>query len=183
MTETISENPNRYFGSLVLAVFGAYWLVLWSMASFGFSRPLLGGIGAASGGLCAMSLFRFFRSRRATTFARAPSVRRRERVWFGVVVVGEVAAIYFLTKELAERGHQEWIASALVLIVGLHFFPLARIFRYPGYTFAGMALVTIGVVLPPIVGPGSPVLMLCSGLVLWATAVAILTRRSRTSAV
>jgi hypothetical protein len=64
---------------------------------------------------------------------------------FAVVGVGEVIAIMIVNGFCAVTQHLELLVPFDLLIVGIHFLPLARIFRVPRYYFMGglFALVPI----------------------------------------
>jgi len=72
---------------------------------------------------------------------------------FAVVGVGEVIAIMTVNGFCAVTQHLELLVPFDLLIVGIHFLPLARIFRVPRYYFTGglFALVPIlTIVLVPV---------------------------------
>jgi len=56
---------------------------------------------------------------------------------FAVVGVGEVIAIMVVNGICAVTQHLELLVPLDLLIVGIHFLPLARIFRVPRYYFTG----------------------------------------------
>lgn len=66
-----------------------------------------------------------------------------------------------------------WIVPAVMLIVGLHFLPLARVFRYRAHYLTGAILVATALLYPignPD-GPVSPRGSLIAGLTLWSAAL------------
>ncbi|MFF3258900.1 hypothetical protein ACFYWO_06945 [Streptomyces sp. NPDC002932] len=94
----------------------------------------------------------------------------------GIVNVVEVAAIFAVIAASNASGHPEFIPAAIALVVGLHFFPLARFYdqwQYRGtavllgiVAVAGFALVAAGLSgesVRAVVGLGSAV-------VLWVSA-------------
>lgn len=94
----------------------------------------------------------------------------------GMVNATEAAAVAAVIAEAAGTGHPRVIPAAVALVVGLRFFPLARLYDQRQYRWtgallsavaaAGLALTATGLpgeALRLVVGPG------CA-LVLWATA-------------
>jgi hypothetical protein len=69
-------------------------------------------------------------------------------------------------------GHTEWITASIILVVGLHFLPLARLFRSPAGAVTGIVLTLIAVSYPFLfaAGPSSPIGPIATGLVLWVNA-------------
>jgi hypothetical protein len=66
-----------------------------------------------------------------------------------------------------------WVVTAVIFIVGLHFMPLARIFRYAPHYVSGAALILVAVVYPFAApgGPQDPVGCLAAALILWLSAL------------
>ena len=67
-------------------------------------------------------------------------------------------------------GKPEWITDGIILIVGVHFFPLARIFRSQSRAQAtiGATLIAIAMVSPCIAArPNHPAASITTGLILW----------------
>jgi len=62
---------------------------------------------------------------------------------FAVVGVGEVIAIMVVNGVCAVSQHLELLIPLDLLIVGIHFLPLARIFRVPRYYFTGALFVLV----------------------------------------
>jgi hypothetical protein len=94
---------------------------------------------------------------------------------FAVVNVVQWVAI-FGTINLLQNWHVDgWIVSAIVLIVGAHFLPLARLFGSRQHVVTGAALMlcaAVAVVLP--VSVRDAVECVSAGLILWASAAAAL---------
>jgi hypothetical protein len=84
-------------------------------------------------------------------------------------------AIFGTIKLLTSWHLEGWIVPAIVLIVGAHFLPLARIFGARPHVVTGAALMlcaAAAVVLPPSVRDA--VECVTAGLILWASAAAAL---------
>jgi hypothetical protein len=83
---------------------------------------------------------------------------------------------------LAEVGLQTWILPMVILVIGLHFFPLARLFGYRLHYGTGAALVLLAATYPFVAadGPASASGPLAAGIILWlSAAVAISPLASR----
>jgi hypothetical protein len=104
---------------------------------------------------------------------------RRVGSRFGLVVVIEFVAIAVIARVLAVTGRTDLIPLIVCLAVGVHFFPLARLFRMPIYDRTGIALCVVAVV-SALAAPllGLPILWtllpgLGSAVILFATSGAI----------
>ena len=172
MRDTISESPGRYLAAIILLLFGAYWINYWSVLSFDQSPVLLGVLASIALTLSAISLRLFFRCRSVSTYSRkaqkAGSIRRQ----IFIVVAIEAIAIFLITRLLSNAGYSDWTMIALVLIVGLHFIPLAAVLGNKSYLWTAGALVLIGLTFPLLfsAGPAEPSIELFAGLTLWITA-------------
>jgi len=73
-------------------------------------------------------------------------------------------------------GHWQWIIPSIILIVGIHFFPLAVLFKYRRHYFTGAAMVLVAALYPFLSKDGAASLVGClgAGLILWASAVGAL---------
>jgi hypothetical protein len=166
-----SGKPALYIAAIVLAFFGTYLLVRWCASSFDRATPLLILLGVIAAAFIGFALSKFIRDRAAPS-SDDGAARSRKRRAYAFISGAEALGIYVLAKILTNSGHVEWINAALILIVGLHFLPLARIFKHRAYLITGIALIAIVIVLPQFAdgGPASPLILLFSGLVLWITA-------------
>ncbi len=131
-------------GALVGAMFGAGWLG-WGLgraeAFNGFTAPAFGftALLLFAGSIYFVHKGRLLRKRYP---AAADSKRQTVRKRFLFIVLMEVLAIVF-SSILAYRLHRSDLATNwCAMIVGLHFLPLARIFRAPHLIVRGI-LVTL----------------------------------------
>ena len=79
--------------------------------------------------------------------------------------------------------HWDWLAAGLALVVGLHFLPLARLFRFPVYYVTGLAIVA-GVVFDAVRFEGVAMIGAVgatTGTAMWLTAIYILLHARRGS--
>jgi hypothetical protein len=104
----------------------------------------------------------------------SPEKKEMMRAFVGVNVVQWVA-IFGTVNLLRNVQLDGWIVSAIVLIVGAHFLPLARIFGARQHVVTGAALMlcaAVAVVLPAPVRDS--VECVTAGLILWASAAGAL---------
>jgi hypothetical protein len=125
-------------GSVVMAMFGAGWLGLGLGAAGAFNGvtgPLFGCTEMVLLG-CAVFLLRSGRTL-VKRFPLPPGERRPVLRAFLVLLVAEVVAILLASTLAKWLGRADLVADWCALVVGLHFFPLARIFRTPQLTVLG----------------------------------------------
>jgi hypothetical protein len=84
--------------------------------------------------------------------------------WLVILVAGNV---------LANTGLGAWVLPMAMAVIGIHFFPLARLFRTPSRYVTGATLIAVAVAYPFIAvqGPADPIGCLLAGVVLWASAL------------
>ncbi len=158
---------------MFLAFFGGAWLAVWNYLAEPH-RVAVYGIAA----VLAAALFLFARSRYRRYDAAAagqlqtPQLRRRNR-WFHIINAGQWVLILVVANVLVNLGLGVWVIPSVVLIVGLHFLPLARLFDYRIHYLTGAAFILLALIVPRVAagGPGDPVICLCAGLVLWGSAL------------
>lgn len=79
-------------------------------------------------------------------------------VRYGLIVAGEVVGIVIIVGVLSSSGHPRLISAAIAVAVGVHFFPLGRLFDIGAYHLTGAALCIAGLatfVLAPLTGSGA----------------------------
>jgi hypothetical protein len=177
---TREDIRGRAVGIVVMAFFGLAWI------SWGLSADLPAAVGTA---LTVASVLAtvlaiggagyLFRRSAAVPAGGAAGRDRAAGRRFGLIVTAEFVGIYVIARILAALDHTELIPLVVCLGVGIHFFPLTRLFKVPLYdlTGAGLCLVTVGTaVIAPLTGhpalwtvlPG-----LGAALVLYATATVL----------
>lgn len=163
---------------LVLSLFGVIWAAAGAGAFGGAAGVALLLLAlAAAAALCVASI-RLRRSghnlpRNDSADAQASRGRMARR--FNLVVTLQWVAIVAAIIVLGRFDRGSFIPPVIAVIVGLHFFPLARLFRIRAYHVAGAALCLVGLIAlwaPPatrltLVGLGS-------AAVLFATAAFVL---------
>lgn len=95
---------------------------------------------------------------------------------FRAVLIAENTAVLLAILVLAKMGRRDLIVSAIALIVGIHFFPLARIFGMRLYYASGAAIVGASLLAMRIRVPNLRQGITCAacGLVLWMTSATML---------
>jgi hypothetical protein len=109
--------------------------------------------------------------------AETPVQQRRQR-WFHIVNAGQWVMILIVGNVLANLGLGSWVIPAVILIVGLHFLPLAWLFSNTVLYATAAAFIALAGVYPFVAsgGPADPVGCLGAGLILWFSAVLGLAR-------
>lgn len=165
-------------GMLVAALFGALWAHAALTAEPALQVwPVQIVIIAVSVALILAGLATFLRGRRLAKTPGNPALPQR-RVWrkFLLVLFLEIVAMNLVVWQLGTHDLMTCLMPAIAIIVGLHFFPLARIFRAPHMqvTASVMTLAGIGAVLAMAWGAqpslaNAAVDVVCA-LALWLTA-------------
>jgi len=121
--------------------------------------------------------------RRAGRGRQAPPSYPETNRAIGRATAWEAAAIVVVVAACGLFHRPTWITPLIAVVVGLHFFPLARALNWPLYYVTGSALCMVGagvpLLMPPSLGPhhlsgwllGAGV---GGGAVIWLTALALL---------
>jgi hypothetical protein len=167
---------SRAVGAMFFSLFGGAWIVLWSYLAYGFNPGLMALITLAALGQFAWALTTYHKNKGAFAEDSDPAKKKAEKV-FHIVNAAQWVLILIVANVLKNTGHGNWVLAAIIIIVGLHFLPLAPVFRYPVHYVTGVALVTWGAGYPFLLtqGAGSPLGCLGAGLLLWASAITGLT--------
>lgn len=186
-TRDRAELRGRASGVLVLGYFALAWTG-WGTSAGVPSGVQIGLVATAAVLLLALiagavAMFRAARALPAPDAGEREEGRRAGRrigIRFGLVVVAEFAGIAVIARVVALTGHVELIPMLVCLGVGVHFFPLSRLFGLPLYDRTGIAMCAIAA-LTAVAAPlfGAPALWtllpgLGSALTLYATCAAIL---------
>ena len=174
-------------GIFFMAFFGAYWgftSAVFMHSPFQFIAFLVVGLVTlvlfAIGGI----LLKYALSLPKTLSQEDEAESKRIWVWFGIIFGIEFLSIAISSTLLSTSQRDVFIAPAIALIVGIHFFPLSRLFRVPVFSITGgllsvLALVALIALLLglPIAGSSPYNWSLFVGigttLILWLTAVYI----------
>lgn len=160
-------------GAFFLALFGAAWMFLSLIAAGNIAVWLyvLAGIVAIALLLAAGMAIR--KGGPGARTASNPRYRRRVRKVFGIINAIQWTAIFVAAFLLQRNGHDWLVVPAIAIIVGMHFWPLAPLFRFPLYYATGLSLV-LWAIFAMIYWPRTAVPVatgLGTGVLLWTTAV------------
>jgi len=166
----------RAIGAMFFSVFGCAWLMVWA-----FHRFPQQTIAFILVGLVFLVLFYFcfqcyLGNRSALADESNDPVRMRTNRMFNIINAIQWVAIFLIINVLNRNGLADWAVPAIILLIGLHFIPLAKIFKYPPHylTGAGLIIVSIGYPLLALNGPRDFVGCLVTGLILWASALRVI---------
>ena len=159
---------------MFFGAFGGAWLVFGILGAYGPRLAFLLPVVAATIALFVASLRKFQKNRAAhSAAADSPESKREGRV-FSIVNAVQWALVFIVGLVLSILGHKEWIIPAIIFIVGVHFLPLAVVFKVPRHYATGAAMMLLAAIYPFMAkfGPSSPIGCFGSGFILWASAVA-----------
>lgn len=171
----------RRRGALILALFALVWAAAGAsgVASAGGASTLVGAVAVA---LTAVAVVYAVRS-------GAPGVVQRPRrlpdQWYrrvGRVNLAQFAGIVVAVAVLAWAGAPAFVPPVVCLIVGAHFFPLARLFDQPQYRWTGAGLTVVaaaglvGLATGASMEAARAVVGIGAALALWATSVHVARR-------
>ncbi len=176
-----TKTPNSFaarafgmaIGNLFLGCFGMAWIVLGLLAC-GQGKPVtLAMLGCFLAALVAASIYILRRThplldRSETT--RAIEKKRGRR--FGLINAVQWGLIFTAIFILNCLKLQLWIVPTVILIVGLHFFPLAWLFDNREHYLTGSVIVVWAFLYPILFSPGKgdPTGSIGMGAILWTSA-------------
>lgn len=179
MNDVPQDRAGRSIGAMVLIFFGTAWLVAWSMLRWPTTARRTASL-LSIGIFAAALLVGAVHARRADRAAlRSQSSReywRSVRRPFHLINAAQWVLIIVLANILGYVGLAAWIIPMIILVVGVHFLPLARIFAFRLYYATGAAMIVLAVCYPLLArhGPSDPIGCLLSGVILWATGLYML---------
>lgn len=172
-----AATAGRAFGAMLFTFFGAVLMEVWDRRAgagpvFAVAIALLG---------VALLLAAWLRYRRhapaLASVAATPERKRADRV-FNIVNIGQWVVIIVAGNVMVNLGWGEWVVPMAIGVIGLHFLPLAHVFRNPSHHVLGAVLILFAVLYPQVApgGPADPVGFLGTGLILWCGALWALRR-------
>lgn len=134
---TANQMEGRAVGILFFTGFGAVWFLLGLYVK---ERLTALPVCLMLSGIAVLGVGAIFLMRRAKALPRVPEDPAVSHAfkWINIIQWIAVAAVAFA---FARLGIDAYVVSAITAIVGLHMFPLARLFRYPLHYGTGAALV------------------------------------------
>jgi hypothetical protein len=176
MSNARSYHPSLALGGIFLSVFGALWLSGASFSYSGVNLPMLSIIVVGSLLICAWALTTF-RSR-GLAFTGASDSAAGKRIRKGLILVNVIqwSSIGMAVLLLNLTGHVAWILPCVIFVVGIHFVPLAKLFRYRGYYLTAAALVLVALLYLFFGSERDSVALslLATGATLWVSAIVLL---------
>ena len=175
MPQESFARASRAIGAMFLSLFGGAWLTLWCAQAYGPQPVILILIAAGSLTIFSLALRQLLADRQTHAARRDDSRKKRALRYFGIVNVVQWFLIFCAVIVLAKSGKPQWICAAIIIIVGVHFLPLAAIFRYRPHYVTGSSLILLAITYPIAVGPASSTGPFAAGVILWISAIAALT--------
>jgi len=163
---------NRAMGAMIFAFFGGGWIVLWSILAFPGNFIVPSGIELCAVAIFVLALKRFRRYKGALVAEKNSPHRRKVKRLFLIINTIQWISISIGLIVLANIGQGAWSIPLVILVMGLHFLPLAHVFANPPHYLTGFAIIVIALTYPFLFhgGPINPIGCLGTGLVLWASA-------------
>lgn len=167
----------RAIGAIVCAGFGAYALYWWVEAVIEAERRLwFGAIVVVAAILVVWGIANLVALRHAPRIVLDKRLARFYRIGYALIVATEGAAISVGGPILGHFHRPELYGQWVGAVVGIHFFPLGKLFKLPLYylTGAAISLAAFGSLLISASSVSSAVCAGGTGAALWITAVVIL---------
>ena len=164
---------SRATGAIVMTGFGALWAGLGAAATG--SGRLLGAAVAGVAIALALSAWKLMRANPAASRplpAEFAARERRANRIFAWAMAAEGVGIPLAINLALNLGHPQWQTAAIMVVVGLHFLPLASAFGYRPHLVTGVAMTTWALAYPWLfaAGASSPVGPVVCGAMLFASA-------------
>jgi hypothetical protein len=160
-------------GTIFLGLFGLAWILL-ALASLGqLHASLVVLLSCFVAILLASSISVLRRTHPLVREQKKSPQGKHINRMFGLVNVIQWTAIFLAVNILEHFHRSQWTVPAIIMIVGIHFLPLAYLFHARLHYVTGSALVLWAVAAPLLVPPYSmeAVAALGTGGILWLTAI------------
>ena len=169
-------------GALILGFFATVWWVI-GLRAAGHGAAVVYPVPIVVAAAIGFAAWRQGRRGDVGEVEDAGEKARRDRL-VGWASAGEGIAIFIAANVLVNTGHRGAVASAVAIIVGAHFVPLARGLPAPAYYGTAGVLVLLGLAGLAIPDPALRLTVVSAGAaaVLWLTAVSALRRAGQPSA-
>ncbi|MCX4160999.1 MULTISPECIES: hypothetical protein [Paraburkholderia] len=168
-----SPKAGAAVGQMFFAGFGTLWMIDWCLQRHGADLPTLTLI-ALAGSTIFLWAWCEFRQGKTEAEVRVESSRyRASQRAFRWVNATQWLAVLVANIALNATGHAEWVMPTVILIVGVHFIPLARVFHARRHYATGAALIVVALGYPWIANSGSsyPTGAFATGSILWISAL------------
>jgi len=167
-----NQLSGRAIGSMFFAGFGAGWLFMALAAKQWIGFATVSGVML---GMSILFLTAFYLLRQSRRWPRVPDDPGRGRA-FGWINAIQWTAVFIVAFSFAKLHIDAYVISAITAIIGLHMFPLARLFRYPLHYATGAVLVAwaaASAILAPVERMQGTA-ALGTGIILWLSAAVTL---------
>ena len=160
-------------GATIVGGFGAAWLAM-GMTSAG--APVAIALSVVLPVFALIACLGSTVRHRLPKFAGPETPEKKQKMRaFHMVNIAQWVAIFGTVNLLRNLHLNAWVIPSIVMIVGAHFLPLARIFQAPQHRTTGIAMMVLAglaIVLP--VSLRDTVECLSAGLILWVSAAGAL---------
>jgi hypothetical protein len=170
--QTANQLGGRAIGSMFFAGFGTGWLFMALAAKQQITFATVSGVML---GMLFLFLSAFYLLRQSKRWPRLPNDPAMSRAFAWINVI-QWTAIALVVWSFAKLHIDAYVISAITAIMGLHMFPLARLFHYPLHYATGTVLVAWAVA-SAIVAPIEQMqgtAALGNGIILWISAAVTL---------
>ena len=145
----------RAIGAMFYSVFGGAWLALWAHSEFPESISVLLAVLTVTIVLLWRAYVTYkFNSPALKREKDSIENKRKQRV-FNLVNAGQWVAVFAVAGILSMSHLENLFLPAVILIVGAHFIPLARLFNYTPHYITGAAMMLLAVSYPLVAPEGS----------------------------
>jgi hypothetical protein len=161
----------RASGAMFLTFFGSAWMLFGAMHAYP-STWLPALLALCAGSVIFLAAYQVYRSnRRAIEPENQDSKKISNR--FHLINCAQWLMAIVAANVLINLGKPEWVVVAVMFIVGLHFVPLAHLFRHQPHYILAVALMGWALIYPLCLsqGPANPLGSLGAGLILWSAAL------------
>ena len=135
---TANQLRGREIGSLFFAVFGALWIGLALYIKEILTAASLSLVVLDLTVLLGMAFWLLREAKRFPTVAEDPEKSRK----FNCINIAQWIAVAIVAFSFVRLHIDAYVMCGITAVVGLHFFPLARLFRYALHYVTGSVLVT-----------------------------------------
>jgi hypothetical protein len=171
----------RAIGAMFFSIFGGVWIEVWSWRTLPGNMLMPAVVAALSLAILWVALSRVRQNSAALAAEQDSPERRRINRLFNIVNAGQWVLILIGVNVLNNMGLAAWAVPFAILIIGLHFLPLARLFNNPPHYVTGGLMILFAIAYPLLIpgGPSDPIGCLGAGLILWSSAIYALAGKAR----
>ena len=160
---------------MFLGFFGTWWTLAGCQGLYGASIPVVTAAAIVGLSIFCVGLYLSLTSVQRPQEEQPEALQRAQARTFRNINIVQWVAVAALIVTLNVLGHGEWLYPGIMIIVGLHFLPLARLFPASKVNnfITGLALVAVALIYPFVAvgGPQNPWGPLAAGLILWTSAL------------